>query len=64
MLRRLRDVRERKFLTQRELSERSGVAQSTIARIEQGLQPARITTARRLAEALGVEPQELLGESP
>ena len=59
---RLRAVRERAMLTQAELSERSGVTEATISRIESGHQDARISTARKLAEALSVEPSILMGE--
>jgi transcriptional regulator with XRE-family HTH domain len=60
MLRRLREVRESKALSQRDLSERSGVAQASIVRLEHG-RPARHITTRKLAEALGVEPSDLVG---
>ena len=60
MLPRLRVVRESKFLTQRELATRAGMAQATIARLETQKQPARLTTVRKLAEALGVEPAVLM----
>ena len=46
-------------LSQRDLAQRSGVAASTIARIETGHE-AHPSTARRLAEALGIEPRELM----
>lgn len=42
-----------------ELSESSGVAVSTISRIENGLQKPQFVTIRALAEALQVEPSEL-----
>ena len=57
---RLREVRLRKVLTQEELAQRSGVAEATISRIESGQQEARISTVRKLAAALGVEPGELV----
>ena len=62
VLRRLREIRERQFLTQAELAKRSGIAEMTISRLELGRHPARLTTARKLAEALGVHPAELVGE--
>jgi transcriptional regulator with XRE-family HTH domain len=57
---RLRHVRERVPLTQRELAAMSGVHQTHIARIESGRLEPRPRTIRRLAEALGVEPRELM----
>jgi transcriptional regulator with XRE-family HTH domain len=57
---RLRWLRDRAALTQRELAERSRVTQSTIQRLEAGLQEARPTTLRKLARALGVRPADLL----
>ena len=44
------------------LSESSGISEHTISRIEHGA-PLRPTTARRLADALGVEVADLM-ESP
>jgi len=57
---RLREVRERKFISQDDLSQTTGIAASTISRIESGLQAPRWVTIRKLAEALGVEPDELI----
>jgi transcriptional regulator with XRE-family HTH domain len=59
-LRALKQIREAQFLTQAELAERSGVSRPTIARIEQD-GGARFVTIRKLAEALGVTPNELVG---
>jgi transcriptional regulator with XRE-family HTH domain len=56
----LRRVRERLFVTQAELAERTGVAESTISRIESGLQRPRISTIRKVAAGLGVPPEELI----
>ena len=49
----LRDARHRAGLTQRELARRTGVAQSTIARIEGGLADPRVQTLERLLIACG-----------
>ena len=57
---RLREVRESKLLTQVELAERAGLSEATIVRIEAAQHEPRISTIRRLAEALGVEPGELV----
>jgi transcriptional regulator with XRE-family HTH domain len=61
---RLREARLRKVLTQEELAQRSGVAEATISRIESGQQEARISTVRKLAAALGLEPSELVNQEP
>ena len=60
-LRRLRALRQRKMWSLADLAERSGVAENTISRIENGRE-ARYSTARKLAEALGIEPYELVGD--
>lgn len=57
---RLRRLRRESVLTMRELSERSGVSLDTILKLEHGSREARPGTLRKLAGALGVEPQELL----
>jgi transcriptional regulator with XRE-family HTH domain len=57
---RLRPLRERQALTQRELATLAGVTQSTIQRLETGLQEARPSTIRKLARALGVKPVDLM----
>lgn len=57
---RLRQVRERLLVTQAELSERAGITESTLSRIENGLQRPRISTLRKIAEALGVSSEELI----
>lgn len=57
---RLGTIREAQYLSQYELANRAKVARSTIARIEQG-EEARYETIRKLATALGVTPDELVG---
>lgn len=44
----------------RDLGQRSGVAFDTINRLELGKQGAQPRTVRKLAEALGVAPTELM----
>jgi transcriptional regulator with XRE-family HTH domain len=56
----LRSVRERLFVTQEELAERTAMSRATISRIESGRQRPRISSVRRLAAALGVPPEELI----
>jgi transcriptional regulator with XRE-family HTH domain len=58
-LTRLKDVRHRKALTQQQLADRAGVNRVTIARIEGGKDEPFPTTVRKVADALGVEPEVL-----
>ncbi|HET6661106.1 MAG TPA: helix-turn-helix transcriptional regulator [Rubrobacter sp.] len=57
---RLRDLRKRKLLTQEQLADRSGVGTATIVRVERNQVEPRGSTIRKLAEALNVEPEELV----
>jgi transcriptional regulator with XRE-family HTH domain len=56
----LKELRDRRVLTLHELEERSGVAYNTIWRLENGKTGAQPRTIRKLAKALGVEPEELV----
>jgi DNA-binding XRE family transcriptional regulator len=56
VLRSLRDVRAEQLLSIRELSQRANVAPSTIYMIEVGRSVPRFSVARRIADALGVNP--------
>lgn len=60
-VKRLRYWREQRALSQRDLAERVSIPHSTIARIEMR-GTARPSTIRKLAEALGVTPAQLMGE--
>ena len=57
---RLRELRQQRVLSLRELEERSGVSYHTVWRLENGKTGAHARTIRRLAEALGVDPSHLL----
>jgi transcriptional regulator with XRE-family HTH domain len=57
---RLRHLRVQRALSLRALAQRSGVAFDTINKLELGHRPARLVTIRKLADALGVEPKELM----
>jgi DNA-binding Xre family transcriptional regulator len=57
---RLRRLRVKQALTLRDLGEMSGVAYDTINKLELCRRPARASTIRRLANALNVEPRELM----
>lgn len=56
----LHEVRERRLLTVRELGAKAGVSPATIVRLEHD-GDAAYRTIRKLAEALGVAPEELVG---
>ena len=58
----LRQHRDERFLSRTELAEKAGVSPVTIATLEEQNHPAQRRTIRKLAQALGVEPQELLGQ--
>ena len=57
---RLQELRVEQALALRALGERSGVAYDTINKLELGRRPAHASTIRKLADALGVEPSELM----
>jgi transcriptional regulator with XRE-family HTH domain len=57
---RLRRLRAENALTLRALAEISGVSSDTINKLELGRRPAHASTIRKLAQALGVEPRELM----
>jgi transcriptional regulator with XRE-family HTH domain len=58
---RLVDLRKRAGLTQEQLAVRAGVASATVRRIEGDDIDPRLSTIRKLAAVLGVEPRELVG---
>lgn len=57
----LREWRQRRLLSQEELAKKAGVGVTTVVRIEGG-QGARLSTLRKLAHALDVTADQLLGE--
>ena len=57
--RRLRRLRERNLLTQAELAEAASMSRDQVSRIERDEADPRFSTIRKLAKALGVDPQEL-----
>lgn len=56
----LKELREARALSLRELAELAGVGHNTIYRIEHGQTTTIPRTVRRLAAALGVDPSELI----
>jgi transcriptional regulator with XRE-family HTH domain len=57
---RLRQLREERALRQEDLAELAGVGKNTINRIERNHTEPHMTTIRKLADALGVEPATLV----
>ena len=55
----LREIREKQFLTQVELADKAQISEITLNRLEKGRQKPRFMTIRKLAKALGVEPGEI-----
>lgn len=59
----LKKFRVQKGMTQKELSERSGVSQSVISKTENGIsKDIYLSQAEKLASALGITLNELAGE--
>lgn len=56
---RLREVRDELGYSQKELSDKTGIALSTISGIELGKHKARPVTLRKLADAMGVDIREI-----
>jgi len=55
----VREAREKAFLSKRELAERAGLDRSTVGRIEDGIPEVYPRTIRKIAEALSVDPASL-----
>jgi len=53
-------LRQQRVLSQRELAHMAGLTQMTVWRLENGYRDARPGTIRKLAQVLGVEPNELV----
>jgi transcriptional regulator with XRE-family HTH domain len=56
----LKTLRRRKFLTQKELAAKVGVSYQTIQSWESGGVQPRLRHIPKLAEVLGLEPEQLL----
>jgi transcriptional regulator with XRE-family HTH domain len=61
---RLRQLREERALRQEDLAELAGVGKNTVNRIEKNRTEPHMTTVRKLAEALKVDPRELVKDPP
>jgi transcriptional regulator with XRE-family HTH domain len=51
-------------LSQADLADSSGISREAISRLETSQRPARPSTIRKLATALGIEPHQLYGPPP
>lgn len=58
----LRVIRKQKGLTQAQLSAASGINRVSIAKYETGISVPSLKTAERLADALGVTVDQLIGK--
>ena len=56
----LRRLRTLNALTQAQLADRAGLARSVVTRAERDQTEPHMTTLRKLADALGVHPRELV----
>lgn len=60
----VRELREQRFITQAELAERAGISEAHLSRLERGQHLARISTVRKIAGALAVEPSAIATPVP
>ena len=58
----LKRQRIRKALTQEDLAQQAGLTTASVARIERNETEPRMSTLRKLAKALDLDPAELVGE--
>jgi transcriptional regulator with XRE-family HTH domain len=58
----LKAWRIKKLIGQSELADRAGLARGTVTRAELGNQVVSFANIRRLAEVLGISPDELLSD--
>ncbi len=58
---RVKRLRDERALTQEELANKAGLTVAALSRIERNNAEPRPTTRRKLAEALDVDPSELIG---
>ena len=57
----LKKIRQQRKLTQGELAERAGVTREYVARLEAGRYDPSLSTIERLAKALRVKVNDLIG---
>lgn len=59
----IRTIRKQKGLTLRDVADRCGTTPQTVQRMETGNMSVSLTWLEQLAEALGVQPYELLADA-
>jgi transcriptional regulator with XRE-family HTH domain len=59
----IKHLRDARALTQEELAKKAGITVAALSRIERNHAEPRATTRRKLAQALGVDPAELVESS-
>lgn len=59
---RLKNLRKRRALTKHQLADRAGVSSNALNRIDLNKAEPHMSTLRKLAKALDVDPSELVGE--
>ena len=58
--RNVRDIRQDRIWSQEELADRAGVHRTYISQVERGVTNPTATVIAKIADALGVEPAELM----
>ena len=55
----LKELREKQFISQADLAKKAGLSPAAINRLENGLAKPRWVTIRKLADALGIRPEDI-----
>lgn len=59
----LKEYRKRKGLTQTQLAVKTGIIQTTVSKLENGVFPLSLRTAAIFAKVLDCRPEDLIGEN-
>lgn len=59
---RISDIRSESGLTQKELADRAGITQGALSQIENGNRTPTLLVLRKLARALNISVEDLIGE--
>jgi transcriptional regulator with XRE-family HTH domain len=57
---RLKEIRQRKLMSQRDLAEKAGLSQNAVVQIENNRTEPHYRTLRKLVEALDIDPSDLI----